>query len=57
MLLKVLAYVVCVSTAWNMSASIGVAIPIIGKRQVAFKRNGRSTVSGEKAIHGGYEGV
>ena len=32
MLLKVLAYAVCLSTTWKMSASIGVAIPIIGKR-------------------------
>ena len=34
MLLKVLAYAVCLSTAWKTSASIGVAIPVIGKHQV-----------------------
>ena len=34
MLLKILAYAVCLSTAWKTSASIGAAIPIIGKHQV-----------------------
>ena len=54
MLLKILAYAVCLSTAWKMSASIGAAIPIIGKHQV-IQEEWKVDCLQCKAIHGGYE--